>query len=266
MRRYNDKQESDPRAGERRPTFDENNFLTKYLTIAFDEIFRWRKFPAIQSPGDCRLWKWRKGRCCHGYVIKLVFQVDAVFTNDQRFEWMSVYTEILTYTRTYECRHAHVHKHRTSLTFSSSRMRFSVSSLISFWACCSSLWCFSPRDCSWEPTLAWSAVIRRDSSSIWVCWSANSFDVFFELAWRPICNSVTLGDKQTKPARSKTVSSAVYWTIEHKNRLSLTFLLLTSSEPVGETLDVAGFDNFKTSLEINIKTACSWQARKLEIA
>ena len=26
------------------PTFDENKFLTNCLTVAFDEIFRWRKF------------------------------------------------------------------------------------------------------------------------------------------------------------------------------------------------------------------------------
>ena len=158
----------------------------------------------MKGSWGCRTWKWRKGQCRHGKEIKLVSWVVAAFTNDQRFEWVSVYTENLTYANSYECRHAHMHKRGASLTFSSSRMRFSVSSLISFWACCSSLWCFSPRDCSWELTLPWSAVIRRDSSSIWVCWSANSCDVFFELAWRPTCNSVTLqGHKQTKPARSK---------------------------------------------------------------
>ena len=30
------------------PTFDENNFLTNCLTVAFDEIFRWRKFFPVQ--------------------------------------------------------------------------------------------------------------------------------------------------------------------------------------------------------------------------
>ena len=30
------------------PTFDENKFLTNRRTVAFDEIFRWRKFFAIQ--------------------------------------------------------------------------------------------------------------------------------------------------------------------------------------------------------------------------
>ena len=30
------------------PTFDENKFLTNCLTVAFDEIFRWRKFFAVQ--------------------------------------------------------------------------------------------------------------------------------------------------------------------------------------------------------------------------
>ena len=39
---------NDRRANERRPAFDENKFLTNCLTVAFDEIFRWRKFPAIQ--------------------------------------------------------------------------------------------------------------------------------------------------------------------------------------------------------------------------
>ena len=29
------------------PTFDENKFLTNCLTVAFDEIFRWRKFFAV---------------------------------------------------------------------------------------------------------------------------------------------------------------------------------------------------------------------------
>ena len=47
-----DKQKSDDRnersANERRPTFDENKFLTNCLKVAFDEIFRWRKFPAVQ--------------------------------------------------------------------------------------------------------------------------------------------------------------------------------------------------------------------------
>ena len=41
---------NDRRAYERRPAFDENKFLTNCLTVAFDEIFRWRKFPAIQYP------------------------------------------------------------------------------------------------------------------------------------------------------------------------------------------------------------------------
>ena len=35
-------------ATERRPTFDENKFLTNCQTVAFDEIFRWRKFLSIQ--------------------------------------------------------------------------------------------------------------------------------------------------------------------------------------------------------------------------
>ena len=40
---------NEQRANERRPAFDENKFLTNCLMVAFDEIFRWRKFPAIQE-------------------------------------------------------------------------------------------------------------------------------------------------------------------------------------------------------------------------
>ena len=36
------------RADEWRPALDENIFLTNCLAVAIDEIFRWRKFPAIQ--------------------------------------------------------------------------------------------------------------------------------------------------------------------------------------------------------------------------
>ena len=37
-----------PKSNKRRPTFDENKLLTNCRTVAFDEIFRWRKFLAIQ--------------------------------------------------------------------------------------------------------------------------------------------------------------------------------------------------------------------------
>ena len=47
--KMNDKQKSNnQRANERQSTFEENKFLTNCLTVAFDEIFRWRKFPALQ--------------------------------------------------------------------------------------------------------------------------------------------------------------------------------------------------------------------------
>ena len=41
----NKRRPNDRRTNERRPKFDINNFLTNCLTVAFDEIFRWRKFP-----------------------------------------------------------------------------------------------------------------------------------------------------------------------------------------------------------------------------
>ena len=42
------------------PTFDENKFLTNSLTVAFDEIFRWRKFFAVQYLNFHFLcWKWK---------------------------------------------------------------------------------------------------------------------------------------------------------------------------------------------------------------
>ena len=34
--------------------FDENKFLTNCLAVAFDEIFRWRKSPAIQYVEESR--------------------------------------------------------------------------------------------------------------------------------------------------------------------------------------------------------------------
>ena len=37
------------------PTFDENKFLTNCLTVASDEIFRWRKFFAVQYLNGCIL-------------------------------------------------------------------------------------------------------------------------------------------------------------------------------------------------------------------
>ena len=37
-----------PKSNKRRPTFDQNKFLTNCRMVAFDEIFRWRKFLAIQ--------------------------------------------------------------------------------------------------------------------------------------------------------------------------------------------------------------------------
>ena len=51
--KINDKQQSDDRMAEehddkRQPTFDKNKFLTNRWTVAFDEIFRWRKCLAIQ--------------------------------------------------------------------------------------------------------------------------------------------------------------------------------------------------------------------------
>ena len=42
------KRRPNDRLNKRRPTFDENKILTNCQTVAFDEIFRWRKFLAIQ--------------------------------------------------------------------------------------------------------------------------------------------------------------------------------------------------------------------------
>ena len=60
--KINEKQKSDGRtidrrANERRPTFDENKFLTNCLFVAFDEIFRWRKIfwdTVVRNSGDHR--------------------------------------------------------------------------------------------------------------------------------------------------------------------------------------------------------------------
>ena len=48
------------------PTFDENKFLTNCLTVAFDEIFRWRKFFAVQYD-----WTW-KCKMAH-FSVQLIF-------------------------------------------------------------------------------------------------------------------------------------------------------------------------------------------------
>ena len=43
-----DKQANQTTEDETSDPFDENKFLTNCLTVAFDEIFRWQKFFAVQ--------------------------------------------------------------------------------------------------------------------------------------------------------------------------------------------------------------------------
>ena len=78
--KINNKEKSDDRrANEWQPTFDENKFLTNCLTVAFDEIFLWRKFPAIQHHNfavaiiDKVLWVQVHLPYCYYYLRVLYF-------------------------------------------------------------------------------------------------------------------------------------------------------------------------------------------------
>ena len=50
-----DKQENQTTEDKASDPFDENKFLTNCLTVAFDEIFRWRKFFPVQYFECCNL-------------------------------------------------------------------------------------------------------------------------------------------------------------------------------------------------------------------
>ena len=61
IRKAKERRPNDQRANGRRPTLDENKFLANCPTVAFDEIFRWRKFPAIQKERELQSptsWLW----------------------------------------------------------------------------------------------------------------------------------------------------------------------------------------------------------------
>ena len=64
-----------PKSNKRRPTFDENKFLTNCRTVAFDEIFRWREFLAI-------IW-----HCMMARILRVCWKSACAFRNS-RIPWL----------------------------------------------------------------------------------------------------------------------------------------------------------------------------------